>query len=340
MKTMKEIVSQPESHKLAAEVFFDITADAVRLISKKNRRRMYFVGCGSSYYIAMGLSEQVKRISKGVVSSTCLSGSEIMLGLSSVESDSLVVGISRSGESSETVAALEKCRGIKNVECISLTCGSGSKIISHSDAHIVLEFIEEDSVVMTNSFTTMSFVASAMIRQILAPGLVKEYLEVIPLSTEKTVEQSGKIIEKLDLNSLNSFVFLGYNEYLAAAFEGTIKVIETSLANSNAFQTLEYRHGPISTVNPSTLVCVLPGVRSSKEEHALLRDVADKGGKTICISGNPIDHNCSIVTDYKMEDYGDWFLRAIPMQLIGVKRAEVHGINPDSPVNLTRVVRL
>ncbi len=340
MKTLKEIFDQPVSHRYAAEIYPRIAADSRRLISEKCPRNIYFVGCGSSYYIAMGLSKQVRRFAGKRVAPRYVSGSEIMLGLTKIESDSVVVGVSRSGESSETVTALEICKEKENVHCISLTCGSDSRIIAHSDASIVLDFVNEDSVVMTKSFTTMSFIGSVLARDLFDPGSVDSYLEEIPRSSEQVLRQAQNVINKLDLKELRSFVFLGYSEYLAACLEGTIKVMETSLASSNAFQTLEYRHGPISTVNWTTLVCILPGGISSKEEHALSRDVLEKGGKTLCISAIPLDHSCSISTGYCDDDYGDWFLRAIPMQMIGVKRAEGLGINPDNPVNLSKVVKL
>ncbi len=340
MKTMKEIFDQPETLRIAVEEFGKIAVDALRLISRKLPRRFYFVGCGTSYYIAMGLSEQIRRLSNRKISTGYFSGSEIMLGLNNIEDNSVVVAISRSGESSETVAALEICSKRENVSCISLTCGPKSKIISHSDASIVLDFASEDSVVMTKSFSAMSFVASTLIRALFRPDCVGAYQSDIVRCSEETLQQSKEVIDELNLKRLDSFVFLGYNEYLAACFEGTIKVIETSLASSNAFQTLEYRHGPISALNSTTLVCILPSELSSRHERALVRDIRDKGGNAICISSVSSDHGCYVTTGYRNNDYGDWFLRVIPMQLIGVKRAEGLGINPDRPANLSKVVKL
>ncbi len=340
MLTLDEINAQPDKLLTVGERFSELTKEALDFLKGTDFSEIDFVGCGTSYNLAMGVSMQFNRIRKKKEPvSNFFSGSEVAFGLRDIDKDAVVVGISRSGESTETVLAMRRCKeaGIKT---IGITCESDSSITKVCDVNVVLDFVNEKSVVMTQSFTAMAFVASALVRKLLGDSTLQGYLQIIPESCESVLEESQKVIERLNIKAYEHFVFLGYEEYYAAALEGVTKVMETSLCEVDAFQTMEYRHGPKSKVTQKTLALILSNSMLKEEEEKMASEIEKLGGKAVNVSDKQMNNILNVIVPYNSDDFGDWFLRVIPMQILGVKKAISKGLNPDEPKNLTKVVKL
>ncbi len=339
MITFEEINEQPDKFLTVKKRFLSLVKSPLELF-KNGFSEINFVGCGTSYNLAMGLSMQFNRIcSDKEIRSNFYSGSEIAFGLKSMNEKAVVVGISRSGESTETVLAMKRCKE-EGLKTIAITCEAESSLTKICDASVVLDFIKEESVVMTQSFSAMAFVGSALIRQILKPDKLKTYLEIIPKVAETVLIESRKLVRNLKMESYDHFVFLGYDEYYAASLEGVTKVMETSLCEVDAFQTLEYRHGPKSKVDEKTLACILSNSVLHDEEKEVALEIEKLGGKSVNISNEKMEDLFNVNVPYDLNDFGDWFVRVIPMQFIGVEKAVSEGLNPDNPKNLNKVVKL
>lgn len=339
MITRNEILEQPQKHGILSRRYRSLSRPLVDFIGKSGPASIDFVGCGTSYFLAMGCAKQLERLSKGRIRSSYYSGSEIMLGLAGPSERDLLIGLSRSGTSTETLLALQKA-GRDGVRTAALTCQPGSKMIEMADLPVVLDFIEETAIVMTKSFTSMAFFVSALARELFAPGSLDDYLNNIPASSRATLDDSLNCLETFAIADLDHFVFLGYAEYFAASMEGIIKVTEMSLTEADSYQTLEYRHGPKSKVRKGTLAVVSTNGKSLSEELAMAGEIERLGGRPVIISGGKVEGFANIATRYGGEDFGDWFLRAIPLQLLGVERAIARNLDPDRPQNLTKVVQL
>jgi glucosamine--fructose-6-phosphate aminotransferase (isomerizing) len=310
--TKKEILEQPQKHKIVAARYSDLARPLIDLINHTNPKSIDFVGCGTSYFLAMGCSMQLERLSRGKIRSSFYSGSEIMLGLKRPAKNSLLVGLSRSGSSSETILALQKGRSIGNTTA-SITCEPGSEMRGVSDISVELDFINEEAIVMTKSFTSMAFFVSALARELFVPEHLDDYLLAIPESSSITLENSRKLINGYYIFDINHFVFLGYEEYFAASMEGLIKVTESSLIEADCYQTLEYRHGPKSKVRRETLAVISVNPLATNEELSVAKEIDLLGGKSIIISGEHMPEFDQINTFYHGKDFGDWFLRVIPL---------------------------
>jgi glucosamine--fructose-6-phosphate aminotransferase (isomerizing) len=339
MITRNEILEQPQKHGILSRRYRSLSRPLVDFIGKSGPASIDFVGCGTSYFLAMGCAKQLERLSKRRIRSSYYSGSEIMLGLAGPSEGDLLIGLSRSGTSTETLLALQKA-GRDGVRTAALTCQPGSKMIEMADLPVVLDFIEETAIVMTKSFTSMAFFVSALARELFAPGSLDDYLNNIPASSRATLDDSLNCLETFAIADLDHFVFLGYAEYFAASMEGIIKVTEMSLTEADSYQTLEYRHGPKSKVRKGTLAVVSTNGKSLSEELAMAGEIERLGGRPVIISGGKVEGFANIATRYGGEDFGDWFLRAIPLQLLGVERAIAKSLDPDRPQNLTKVVQL
>ncbi|MEA1883316.1 MAG: SIS domain-containing protein [Thermotogota bacterium] len=337
MITKKEIFEQPTAFKFVSDNYENLVADMKALLRDKEIKKIAFIGCGSSYYLAMGLAKHLNRLTQSESNGFYFSGSEIIGDLRNIEKDTLYVGISRSGESTETVNALKKLKKTGNLTG-ALTCESESNIIPEASAFITLDFIKEESVVMTKSFTSMAFVFTALLQDVFASGDLDAYMNSVVKETETILTNSEEYLNKLNVGSFDHFVFLGYDEYLAASMEGLIKVTETSLTEVDAFQTLEYRHGPKSKLHQGTLVVIASNEKTFELEEKVAHEIESYNAKVLLLSSK--DSSFSHITLMPDPEYRNWFLRVIPLQLIGIKRAVFKGLNPDEPRNLSKVVLL
>lgn len=337
-KTEREINEQPAKFEEVVKEYDSKSYDMLSFLKNRETSEIDFVGCGSSYYLAMGLSFHFNRLSRGKIISKCFSGSEVAFGLRNLPKGAILIGISRSGESSETVLALKRAKEQFGVKTGAITCNSKSELVNVADASVNLDFINEESVVMTQSFTSMAFFGSLIARDIFNRNDLKRYMTSIPDLSKKLLDDAKNLFEKLRPEDYEHFVFLGYDEYFATSMEGVIKVTETSLTPAEAYQTLEYRHGPKSKVDDKTLAVILANDFIVSEEEKMANEIKQLGGSTIFISkANLRSHNNLVIP---AGDFSDWFVRVIPLQIIGVRKSLKNGLLPDEPKNLTKVVRL
>lgn len=328
--TLKEIQEQPEVLKKVLNKEKEIK----KILSLTDRERVAFIGCGSSYYLPMAVAYHVRR--KMNIPAYALTGFGTLRYPNTrfeKNKDYLIVAISRSGESSETVSALESLKDKTHFKTVSVTCEAGSTITKLSDTSLILEFVDEKSIVMTQSVTSM--VLSLQI------AMEDKGLEVIPELLKEVLENASDSFDRLNLNEFEHFIYLGYDEYLGIANEGALKIREMALSNSETYETLEYRHGPKSLVTKGSLIFFLPSSESFKEEERLGKEMQQLGATTVNISPWSSDaFNLWIDTKLDVVDRSDMVLRLVPLQIAAFKRAIQKGINPDKPINLTKSVRL
>lgn len=328
--TLKEIQEQPEVLKKVLSIRKEIK----NILPLTDRERVAFIGCGSSYYLPMAVAYHVRR--KMNIPAYALTGFGTLRYPNTrfeKNKDYLIVAISRSGESSETVSALQSLKDKTHFKTASVTCEAGSTITKLSDASLILEFVNEKSIVMTQSTTSM--ILSLQI------AMEDKGLEVIPELLKEVLDNASDSFDRLNLNAFEHFIYLGYDEYLGIANEGALKIREMALSNSETYETLEYRHGPKSLVTKGSLIFFLPSSESFKEEERLGKEIRQLGATTVNISPWSSDaFNLWIDTKLDVVDRSDMVLRLVPLQVAAFKRAIQKGINPDKPINLTKLVRL
>jgi len=328
--TFKEIQEQPELLKKVLNKEKEIK----KILPLTDRERVAFIGCGSSYYLPMAVAYHVRR--KMNIPAYAFTGFGTFRYPNTrfeKNKDYFIIAISRSGESSETVSALESFKDKTHFKTASVTCEAGSTITKLSDTSLILEFVDEKSIVMTQSTTSM--ILSLQI------AMEDKGLEVIPELLKEVLDNASDSFDRLNLNAFEHFIYLGYDEYLGIANEGALKIREMALSNSETYETLEYRHGPKSLVTKGSLIFFLPSSESFKEEERLGKEMRQLGATTVNIS--PWNSNAfDLWVDTKLDvvDRSDMVLRLVPLQIVAFKRAIQKGINPDKPINLTKLVRL
>jgi fructoselysine-6-P-deglycase FrlB-like protein len=289
-RTSEEIASQPETWSKAVDSLHDI---ATRLPSSSER--LALIGCGTSFYIAQSVA--ALRESAGLGESDAIVASEF----SPLRPYDQVLAISRSGTTTEVVRALGSL--LEAMSSLAITAVPGSPVDAAASGSIVLDYADERSVVQTRFATTTLALMRAHLGEDLEP----------PIADARSALEADLPV---DPSAFERFVFLGHGWTVGLANEASLKMAEAALAWSSAYPAMEFRHGPISLADESTLVWLL-GVSDTD----LVRDVEATGATVVVGSLDPMAELVSI-------------------QRMAVALADARGLDPDRPRHLTRSVVL
>jgi glucosamine--fructose-6-phosphate aminotransferase (isomerizing) len=318
------------------------------LAASNNRRKWIFVGCGTSFYLAEAAA----------VSWTLLTGhparavpaSEVLLFPELIRVDGpdvQMVVISRSGRTSEAVRAARALKRELQLPTVGITCAENSDLERACDLTITLRAADEQSTVMTRSFTSM-----LMTLQVLAARRAGNvaFVERLLAMAEWIEPRIAPLAQQMEAfvaqHTFNDYVFLGQGPFHGLAREAALKVMEMSCSYSQFFHTLEFRHGPKAIVGPNTLLTFFLSETGQKAEAEMLGEMKDLGGVicSICGSANreEVVRSSDLVIEFDAADNELALLAAyiVPCQLLGFFTGLKKGLNPDAPKNLTRVVIL
>jgi len=154
--TLKEILSQPEVWTGIGKEVDRIKEDLKHLFLDQDYQKVVFTGCGSSYYLAIAAGRIFTYLTGK--NSLALPASELLLYPEiylQKNKDYLLIPISRSGESTETVDALTRVKENYKARVLGVSCYEGSTLVKNSDFALIVSQAKEESVVMTRSFTSM-----------------------------------------------------------------------------------------------------------------------------------------------------------------------------------------
>jgi len=344
--TLKEISSQPEVWAEVGKEVHRIKEDLRRFFLDKNYQKVVFTGCGSSYYLAIVASRVFGYLTgKGTFA---LPASELLLYPEIYlrkNKNYLLISISRSGESTETVNVLTKIRENYKAKVLGVSCYEGSTLVKNSDFALVLPQAREKSVVMTRSFTSM------LLALLLTSCIVAEEfrcyqeLQKLPKLGEKNIERCKDYCEHVIKNSkCEKFIYLGSGPFYGLACEGALKMKEMANLSCEVYHVLEYLHGPKSNADEKTMVCLLLLGRTNGYMRKFLQELASLGLQILveCEKATPeLKSKAKYILQMNsgLSDYTGGLLYMIPMQLIAFYNTVKKGLNPDRPRNLTQVVR-
>lgn len=322
----------------------NLLKDVVSRIADYNYKKVFLIGCGTSFYIGIVVAYLLKRILKDKCIYALPSSELLLYENTNLDKNTLIIGFSRSGNTAETISALKLARskGSKTI-LLSITKESkGSKIV---DEYVFVDVGIERSIIMTKSFVSLTLsgllLASSLSKhtdnevEIISPQALSKFYQYVRdvVKANKKYLSLGKKLASL---SYERFVFLGLGPSYGIALEASLKFKETSYVSTEAIHALEFRHGPMATVNEKQVVFIVnPSGKSFDAVYRLYKDIVSIGGKTIRLSDekNP---------DILLLNAGIEELTALeailPLQYVAIGYAISRGMNPDKPRNLSRVV--
>lgn len=342
--TLREILRQPRTWSDAVTAVSALEPRVRLLINETKPDLFLFTGCGTSYYLsiaAAGFFQEITGLCARPVPASELilsPGTSLPAGRKAV-----LFAFSRSGETTETVVASRVHRSRGSGPVIAIACRTGSRMEMEADLCIALPSADDRSVVMTSSFTTM-LQAACLTAALLAgnDGLYRELAE-LPERLESQLEQQRAVGEMLGRDeALRRFIFLGIGPLFGLASEAMLKLKEMSQVPCETYSPLEFRHGPISIVEPGTAAVLLGSVRAAEQEQAVLANIRQLGGKALLLSGapagGPVDFAYSVGAG--LSDTARSLMYMPLLQCLAYYRAMALGRDPDRPQHLTRVVTL
>jgi glutamine---fructose-6-phosphate transaminase (isomerizing) len=282
-------------------------------------------GCGSSYHLSQSLACVFNAQGQPAIAVPAAEWTHRPECYLPDPEGVLVIGLSRSGRTTETVQAIRASRK-RGWATQAITCEPGSPILTAADAGLCLATDPREGIVMTVSACLM-YLSGLRMAGVSVP-------EAAITAADRAMMQLGDRLGPL-LPGRRHFVYLGAGVNYGIAREGCLKLLEMSLSYGEAYHPMEYRHGPVSLLDESSLVVLLYSLDSAPEEAELAAELQAKGATVVGLNG-PGDLRIDL------DGAGPaTALAAMPaLQLLGEKVAQSKGIDSETPRHLSRVVLL
>ena len=330
--TYLEIKTQTEAWAQALHL-----ASTISLPQAEDYDQVIFTGCGSTYYLSLAAAalyqELTGRSARGVP------GGELLLNTQTVMQagvSRLLVAISRSGTTTETVKAVEKFKANKSGDVMVIS--NYDEILSRlGDRSIVISKGQEDSVAQTRSYASMYLAATVFCARMARRDDLLDCMSSLPETGNHLVRDFEPAARHLgeDLD-FDRFYFLGSGIRYGLGCEVNLKMKEMSLTHSEAFHFLEFRHGPMSMINEKAAVIGLVSESNFSHEKAVMNEMEALGGKTVALGEAGVD----IAFESGVPESVRGVLYLPVLQLMAFYRSLKKGLNPDKPNNLSAVIKL
>lgn len=334
--TQHEIWSQPAAWQDALAVHAAATAALDPLLAA-HYEQVIFTGCGSAYYLSLAAAalfqEMTGRIARAVP------GGELLLNpaVTLTAGKTLLVAVSRSGATSETVRAAELFRQNARGPVITLTNCGDQPLAGLADVALAIGAGQEQSTAQTRSFASLLVAATVLAAQAAGRADLLQTMAQLPELGAALLERHAGLARSLGENlALDRFYFLGSGARYGLACEVNLKMKEMTLTHSEPFHFLEFRHGPMSMVNRQAAVVGLVSTANSGYERQVLAEMATLGGTVFSLAEAGAD--VSFASALPEAVRGVLYLPVL--QMMAYYRAMAKGLDPDNPANLTAVVKL
>jgi glucosamine--fructose-6-phosphate aminotransferase (isomerizing) len=311
--------------------------------------RILLLACGTSWHASLVGKFLIERMARLPVEVDY--GSEFRYRSPVASSRTLAIGVSQSGETADTVAALQEARRL-GARLSAIVNVPGSQIARMADAVWLTHAGPEIGVASTKAFTTqllVFFLLAARLRDArgLSSGLSEEErssLSKLPGLMEKTLKLEPRIAELAgELSGFHNFLYLGRGLHYPIALEGALKLKEISYIHAEGYPAGEMKHGPIALVSREMPVVVL-APRDGWREKTLsnLREVKSRDGMSIVVTTG-VDSEIEELADHVIEIPESIpelqpILSVIPLQLFAYHAAVSLGCDVDQPRNLAKSV--
>jgi glutamine---fructose-6-phosphate transaminase (isomerizing) len=353
---LKEICEQPESlrNTLRGHLLEDEGTSRVSGLNLSDEQlgkvqRIVITACGTSWHsglIGEYMLEEMARLPVEVEYA-----SEFRYRNPVVDEHTLVIGVSQSGETADTLAAIReaKHRGARTIGVVNVV---GSTIAREVDGGIYLHAGPEVGVASTKAFTSqvaaLALIALRIARlrslSILQGRQIIEALKRLPDQMAAILQRSEEIERLADrFLSTHNALYLGRGVNFPVALEGALKLKEISYIHAEGYPAAEMKHGPIALIDENMpVVFIAPQDAVHPKIVSNIEEVKARGGKVIALI-NPGDAEIERLADATFEipetlDLLTPILTSIPLQLLAYYVAVRRGCNVDQPRNLAKSV--
>jgi glutamine---fructose-6-phosphate transaminase (isomerizing) len=334
--TWHEIQSQPAAWEATLHEFHQQSGALASFFKRAAATQIIVIGCGSTYYLALSAAMAWREIAG--IAAIGLPASEIWLALEEHiprGQPALLIAVSRSGATSETIRAVEAFRAAGRGLILTLSCYPDAPLAALGDYNLVLPAGQEHSIAQTRAFSSLYLASVALAVQHAQRADLLADIQQLPRFGSEIIASSQPLAQALaEQANLTRCYFLGSGARYGLACELSLKCKEMSLSESEPFHFLEFRHGPQSMVDSNTLIIGLLSQRNQVSEQAVLDEMQALGARVVAIGVQG-----EVVLPVLAEQISG-VLYLLFGQLFAYLRAIRKGLTPDQPHQLTAVVRL
>ena len=306
---------------------------------------IHIVACGSAMYA--GMIGKVLFEEKANTKVLIEVASEYRYKNNIYNNKTLVIVISQSGETADTIAALKKAKE-SNIDTLAIVNVKTSTIARLADNSIFIEAGEEIAVATTKAYLLQVAIISFLaLKNAYDKGIIIDIVKYIdefkriPKLVKNIIDKSDKykVIAKQIFRNEDIF-FIGRKLDYAMSLEGSLKLKEISYIHSEAYQAGEMKHGTISLIDENTPIFgILTDNELSEKTLSNIIEVSSRGAKTIIITKNELKQNNDLEID--VDNLSDFTiaLEIVPvLQLIAYETAKLRNCDIDKPKNLAKSV--
>ena len=353
---LKEIYEQPESirnamrgrldDQNATAVFggLNLTPQQLRSV-----QRIILTGCGTSWHSALVGEYMIEEMARIPV---CVEyASELRYRNPPIEDNTLVFGITQSGETADTLAALNETKR-KGHRTLAICNVVASSIAQAADGGVYLHAGPEIGVASTKAYTSQCCVLAMLslyfgrMRHMSyeAGKRVIEELRRLPTTVSQALTCNDRVKEVAQKYAdASTFLYLGRQYNFPTALEGALKLKEISYIHAEGYPAAEMKHGPIALVDPHTpSVFIVPHGSTYDKVMANMEEVKARGGPIIAIAGEDDSNVEAIAHDVirvpRIQEFLQPIVTVVPLQLLSYHIACLRGCDVDKPRNLAKSV--
>ncbi len=338
--TRTEIFSQPEAWAQALEIVAEARPRLEPLLHAEYDR-VLFTGCGSTYYLSLAAAALFQELTPWLAQA--LPGGELLLNpalggkVGNCSQETLLVAISRSGSTTETLRAVENFKQQKRGPVLVITNYPDQPLAGLADVALVITKGQEESVAQTRSFASMYVAAAALAGVASGDETMLTAMAALPDVGRKLLPAYEPLAREFGENlTFDRFYFLGSSIRYGLACEVNLKMKEMTLTHSEPFHFLEFRHGPMSMVSESAVLVGLLSEKNYAQEMAVLSEMQALGGTVLTVG----EKNTMVAFGSGIPERARGVLYLPILQLMAFYRSLAKGLNPDRPKHLTAVVKL
>ena len=346
---LKEIFEQP---KAIADTLLGrisgLESDVTKGIDLKNIDKVVIIACGTAYHAGLVGKYAIEKWANIAVDVEL--ASEYRYREPSVDTKTLLIPISQSGETMDTLMAMRYAKE-KGAKVFAVCNTNGSTIPRESDAVLYTHAGPEIAVASTKAFETQLIAMYLIglhlgrIRGTISAELMAEIeseLSELPAKVEQvleTVEPLRELTRKFSKST--SMLFLGRHVGFPTALEGALKLKELAYMHAEGFAGGELKHGPIALIEEGTpVVAIMPAAGSLLAEKMAsnIQEVKARGAVIIAIADSPLAAANHLVRIPTTHEFLQPVLSVVPLQVIAYEMAIARGNDVDQPRNLAKSV--
>ncbi|MHA1487317.1 MAG: glutamine--fructose-6-phosphate transaminase (isomerizing) [Promethearchaeota archaeon] len=352
---LKEIFEEPNALRLTMKISEQLLSKfANALLSADN---IYITAAGTSYHAALAGKFIISRfLGKNIQDIECSEFETQLTG--SLQDNSVIIAISQSGETIDTIEAIRWAKKTKSVKILTITNVVGSSITRYSDHVIVTNAGPEIGVAATKTYSTQVLalaliaVSIAKIRKVISDEEIIKYYDalagtadIVEKFLKKNVDLIKYIVNHLEKNM--NYFFLARGISIATAKEGGLKLKEVACRFIEGYSAASAKHGPISLVREGfPIIFIAPPDETYNRLVGNVMEFKSRGGRIISVVVES-DEKITKLSDITIripqppDKYHNLFspITFMPaLQLLAYYAALAHDLDPDKPLNLSKTV--